>query len=82
MPTTEPDLGSLVASLTPDERARLPARLRALVADERAAAWAQAKAERDAAMEVAYALDDLDERAAALTVANDAWQACKAKLEG
>lgn len=70
----------VVASLSPAEQAALPSRLRALVADDYVAAWAQAKAERDAALRAALELEDPDERVAALEAAKEAWQARKAEL--
>lgn len=71
---------ALVAGLAPEEQAVLPSRLRALVADHETVAWNVAKAERDAALEAAYEVEDLDERAVAITAAKDAWTARKAQL--
>lgn len=68
----------LVLSLTPEERGALPARLRALAADKATIAWNEAKAERDAALEAAYAIEDPDERTAAAEAARAAWADFKA----
>ncbi len=82
----------LVLSLSPEEQAALPSRLRRLVADEETLAWNAAKADRDAAIEAAtarvdaddpesgYVIEDPDERAAAVAAARDAWAAAKAEL--
>jgi len=42
--------------------------------------WAAAKADRDAAIEAAYAVENPDERVAALEAARDAWTKRKAAL--
>lgn len=72
----------VVASLSPAEQAALPSRLRALVAGPETTAWAEAKAERDAALAAALELEDPDERVAALEAAKEAWQVRKAELLG
>lgn len=79
MPT---DVSKAVAALSSEEQSRLPASLRTALGlnDPRAAAWAAAKAERDSAIEAAYALEDPDERAAAIGAAKDAWAAAKSAL--
>lgn len=81
MTKTDPDLRPLVESLSDAEQAALPGRLRRLVAPPVVSAWADAKAERDAAIAVAYALEDPDEREAALFAARDAWRSRKAELQ-
>jgi hypothetical protein len=84
----------LVLSLAPSEQAALPSRLRRLAADEETLAWNAAKAERDAALEAAwarvdpedpgsdYVIADPDERAATVAAAKDAWRDRKAELKG
>jgi hypothetical protein len=79
---TETDLRRMVETLTPTERGALPARLRRLVADGATRAWWEAKAARDADLEAAYAVEDPDEREAALANAREAWTARKAELKG
>lgn len=80
MSKTGSALAAEIATLTDKERAALPSRLRTLVADERTKAWGKAKAARDAALEAAWAIEDLDERAAAVAAAKDAWADAKADL--
>lgn len=80
MSKTGSALAAEIASLTDAERAALPSRLRALNADDRTKAWGQAKAERDAALAAAWAIEDPDERAAAVAAAKEAWAAAKADL--
>lgn len=86
----------VVLSLSDEERGALPARLRRLVADERALAWGAAKARRDAALDaaaaerdqaIAAAGDDTDAAEAAgvayaelVAAARDEWAAAKAEL--
>lgn len=84
----------LVQSLTVEERAALPSHLRALAADDATVAWNQAKAERDAALEAAYArvdpsdpesdyvIDEPEERAAAAAAAKATWAEFKASAAG
>lgn len=84
----------LVESLTVEERAALPSHLRALTADKATVAWNQAKAERDARLEAAYAhvdpadpesdyvIEDPEERAAAAEAARATWAEFKASALG
>lgn len=67
------DLRRLVETMTPAERAALPARLRRLVGDEHTRAWGAAKAERDAALAAAETLPERD-------AARASWAARKAAL--
>lgn len=80
MPKTEPDLRPLVESLSQDEQARLPGRLRALVSSATTAAWATAKAARDEAIAAARDPEtgaiDVD----AVAAVKDAWAKSKAEL--
>lgn len=87
MPKIEPDLRPLVESLTDAERSALPGRLRRLVASPVVNAWAEAKAERDAAIEgarAALATGEIDAEgaAAAIDLARETWRARKAELSG
>jgi len=71
---------ALVASLTPEERAKLPSHLRALLRDELAEQWNAAKAKRDKAL---AALTDENGRytdADAVLVVKAQWAARKAEL--
>lgn len=82
----------LVLELSPEERATLPSRMRALAADEHTLAWSQAKADRDAAIDAAlarvnpadpdsdYVIADAETRAAAIVEAREAWAARKGEL--
>jgi len=80
MSKSDAALAAAIAELADEERARLPSRLRALIADDHTMAWNAAKAERDAAYEAAWAIEDLDDRAAALEAAKTAWTERKAEL--
>ena len=58
-PPDDRAIAAVVASLTPQEQSALPSRLRALVADERTAAWHAAKERRDAAIAAATTPDEI-----------------------
>jgi|GEM_PF-4254989 len=77
-PSSDAAVAAVVASLTIEERGALPARLRAMVADERTLAWQEAKGARDAEREAAWGIEDVEERATALTTAKERWSAFKA----
>lgn len=77
-PPDDAAVAAFVATMTPEERAALPARFRATVADDATRAWQDAKAKRDAALEAATALEDPDERAAAIEAAKAEWADFKA----
>lgn len=71
---------ALLADLSEDEIARLPSRLRALERDEHTEAWNEAKDARDVAIAAAWAIEDADQRAAALEAAQASWAERKAEL--
>lgn len=79
--TKSADLAKAAEGLTDEEIARLPGRLRRVVApDPLADEWAEAKAARDGALEAAYALEDPDMRETAVAAARKAWAGAKTKL--
>lgn len=69
----------VIATLSEDEQAALPSRLRSLTADAEVRAWNDAKAERDEAIAAAWNIADLDARQEALEAAAAAWRRFKAK---
>jgi hypothetical protein len=77
-PPDDAQIAAVVTSLTPEEQAALPARLRATTADQATREWNDAKARRDAALQAADELEDPDERVAAIDAAKAEWTAFKA----